>query len=95
MRAENRNCFVSLEFLCRQNLVQRVQPCDCCVCTTFTEESHHNSVDGESLTAPSWALGGVPGKIARPALEGGLFRLCGEHGSYFGAANSLAKLHGD
>jgi hypothetical protein len=25
----------------------------------------------------------------------GLFRLCGEHGSYFGAANSFAKLHGD
>jgi hypothetical protein len=25
----------------------------------------------------------------------GLFRLCGEHGSYFGAANSFAKLHSD
>ena len=25
----------------------------------------------------------------------GFFRLCGEHGSYFGAANSFAKLHGD
>ena len=25
----------------------------------------------------------------------GLFRLCGEHGSNFGAANSFAKLHGD
>ena len=25
----------------------------------------------------------------------GLFKLCGEHGSYFGAANSFAKLHGD
>ena len=25
----------------------------------------------------------------------GLFRLCGEHGSYFGAANSFAKLRGD
>jgi len=25
----------------------------------------------------------------------GLFRLGGEHGGYFGAANSFAKLHGD
>jgi hypothetical protein len=25
----------------------------------------------------------------------GFFRLCGEHGSNFGAANSFAKLHGD
>jgi hypothetical protein len=25
----------------------------------------------------------------------GWFRLCGEHGCYFGAANSFAKLHGD
>jgi hypothetical protein len=25
----------------------------------------------------------------------GFFKLCGEHGSYFGAANSFAKLHGD
>ena len=25
----------------------------------------------------------------------GLFRLCGEHGSYFGATNPFAKLHGD
>ncbi len=25
----------------------------------------------------------------------GLFSLCGEHGSYFGSANSFAKLHSD
>ena len=25
----------------------------------------------------------------------GLFRLCGEHDSYFGAANPFPKLHGD
>jgi hypothetical protein len=37
----------------------------------------------------------VPGEIEKPPLVRGLFRLCGEHGSYFGAANSFAKLHGD
>ena len=46
-------------------------------------------------TAPGWALGGVPSEMERPALMRGLFRLCGEHGSNFGAANSFAKLHGD
>jgi hypothetical protein len=37
----------------------------------------------------------VPSEIEMPALVRGFFRLCGEHGSYFGAANSFAKLHGD
>jgi hypothetical protein len=46
-------------------------------------------------TAPGWALGGVPGEIEKPASVRGLFKLCGEHGSYFGAANSFAKLHSD
>lgn len=46
-------------------------------------------------TAPGWALGGVPGEIEKPALVLGLFTLCGEHGSYFRAANAFAKLHGD
>jgi hypothetical protein len=64
------------------------------VCTTFTEALHPKSVDGES-TAPGWALGGVPGEIERPALMRGFFWLCGEHGSYFRAAESFAKLHGD
>jgi hypothetical protein len=49
----------------------------------------------EKATAPGWALGGVPSEIEKPALVRGLLRLCGEHGSYFGAANSFAKLHGD
>jgi hypothetical protein len=51
-------------------------------------------VDGES-TAPGWALGGVPGEIEWPALTPGFWGLCGEQGSYFRAADSLAKLHGD
>jgi len=38
---------------------------------------------------------GVPSEIEWPALMRALFRLRGEHGSNFGAANSFAKLHGN
>jgi hypothetical protein len=37
----------------------------------------------------------VPGEIERLALMPSQVRLCGEHGSYFGAANSLPKLLSD
>ncbi|MDX6464115.1 MAG: hypothetical protein QOE55_7812 [Acidobacteriaceae bacterium] len=52
-------------------------------------------VDGETVPLQAGRSGGVPGEIEKPPLVRGLFRLCGEHGSYFGAANSFAKLHGD
>jgi|SRR5579859_3757308 len=39
--------------------------------------------------------GGCPAKIEEPALLLGLFKLCGEHGSYFATPNPFAKLHGD
>ena len=50
---------------------------------------------GETVPLQAGRSGGCPAKLKKPALVRGLFRLCGEHGGYFSAANSFAKLHGD